>query len=74
MSPEDEAVASQQRQQVAQMMVGGLGIIGLGFLVKVGLDQANKQSKSGNGYQGGHDSSRSGNRDHQDWTYLPPSN
>jgi hypothetical protein len=61
---------------MAEFAAGGLGVIGLGFLVKVGLDQANKQQKRSNGSQG-HDypSSRDdgGPADPPDWTYVPPS-
>jgi hypothetical protein len=57
-------------------MVGGLGVVGLGFLVKAGLDQANKQSKHASGGPGQQDTSQPGNARHgdqQDWTYHPPS-
>jgi hypothetical protein len=61
---------------VAEFMVGGLGVVGLGFAVKAGLDQANQRRKSANGSKGQQHTSTprtDGRADQQDWTYLPPS-
>ena len=61
---------------MAEFATGGLGVIGLGFLVKVGLDQANKQQKRANGSQGHNYPSSQGDggpTDPPDWTYVPPS-
>jgi hypothetical protein len=60
---------------VAEFAAGGLGVIGLGFLVKAGLDQANRQQKRTNCSQGhNHPPSPDddGRQDPQDWTYVPP--
>jgi hypothetical protein len=58
---------------VAEFAVGGLGVIGIGFLVKVGLDQANKQQKRAHWSEGrNHPTSREDDGTN-DWTYIPPS-
>jgi hypothetical protein len=75
MSPEEEAVASKQRQQVRDVITGGVVVAGLCGVVMIGLNRANQIRRKNDLAKGQRSPFQQGNGGGENeipWQYQPP--